>query len=96
VHLALLWPQRHTNESALVFVLLAPKRAEPHLSKAYCLWEQTCWVWATLQRRDEVPLHGEGVHTRQESGPPSKLRDGQEMRYNDSDHKETPGGQWGW
>jgi len=39
---------------------------------------------------------GEGVHTRQEAGPPSKPKDGQEMRYNDSDHKETPGGQWGW
>jgi hypothetical protein len=29
-------------------ISLSPKRSQPRLSKAYCPWWQTCWVWAKL------------------------------------------------
>jgi len=38
----------------------------------------------------------EGLHAGQESGSPQKAEHREAMGYNDSGHKETPDGQWGW
>jgi len=53
-------------------------------------------VSGTLREREMSPPSEEGCEACQKSGPPQQAGDGQDMRYNDSDHKETPDGRWGW